>query len=73
MVIPVSSFYENMMGSSFQCYIPIFVEIDPSVLEKKILKGFNIHVYGRGGQLVMCPKYREQNLNFDATTQGGST
>ena len=43
MVIPGSSFYKNMMGLSPQCYIPIFVEIDPSVLEKTF-EGFLTYI-----------------------------
>ena len=38
-----------MMGLSPRCYIPSFVEIGPSVLEKKIFIGF--FIYGRGGHL----------------------
>ena len=39
-----------MMGWSPQCYIPSFVEIDLSVLEKKNFKGF-FTIYGRGCHL----------------------
>ena len=37
-----------MMGRSPQCYIPSFVEIGPSVPEKKNFEGF-FTIYGRGG------------------------
>ena len=39
-VIPVSSFAQTMMGWSTRCYILIFVEIGPPVLEKKIFESF---------------------------------
>ena len=35
-----SSFIQTMMGWSAQCYMPSFVEIDPSVPEKKIFERF---------------------------------
>ena len=38
-----------MMGRSSHGYLQSFVEISPSVPEKKIFEGFNI--YGRGGHL----------------------
>ena len=37
---PGSSFVQTMMGRSPRLYIPSFVEIGPSVLEKKICEGF---------------------------------
>ena len=43
-----------MMGWSPQCYIPSFVEIGPSVPEKKIFKGFLPYV-GMAAILVMGP------------------
>ena len=39
-VTPESSFEQTMMGRSPQCYIPSFVEIGPSVPEKKNFEGF---------------------------------
>ena len=39
-VTPGSSFAQFMMGWSPRCYIPSFVKIGPSVLEKKIFEGF---------------------------------
>ena len=39
-VTPGSSFEQTMMGWSPRCFIPSFVKIGPTVLEKKIFEGF---------------------------------
>ena len=35
-----SSFEQTMIGRSPECYITIFIEISPLVLEKKIMEAF---------------------------------
>ena len=52
-----------MMGPSYKCYIPSFVEIGPLVLENKILKGF-LTIYGRGGHLGHVTNIILININF---------
>ena len=58
-----------MMGWSPRCYIPSFVKIGPSVLEKKIFEGF-LPYMGVAAILVMGPRCREENIV--PPTQGGS-
>ena len=53
-VTPGSSFEQTMMGLSPRCYIPIFVEIGPSVPEKKIFDRF-FRYRGVAAILVMWP------------------
>ena len=60
-----------MMGWSPQCYIPSFVEIGLSVLEKKIFEGFLPHM-GMVAILVMRPASGHQifiSLNLKAFIQ----
>ena len=59
----------TMMGSSSQYYIPSFMEISPSVSEKKIFEGF-LPYMGVAAILVMWPRCGEQT--FVPSTQGGS-
>ena len=51
-VTPGSSFAQFMMGWNPRCYIPSFVKIGPSVLEKKIFEGF-LPYMGMAAILVM--------------------
>ena len=51
-----------MMGRSPQCYIPSFVEIGPSVPEKKNFEGFTI--YGRGGHLGHVTSIVSSDFHF---------
>ena len=58
-VNPGSSFEQIMMGWSPRCYIPSFVEIGSSVLEK-IFEGF--FYMGVAAIFVMWPRCREQTF-----------
>ena len=51
-VAPGSSFILTIMGRSSRCYIQSFVNIGPSVLEKKIFKGV-LPYMGMAAILVM--------------------
>ena len=51
-----------MMGLGPKCYIPSFVEIGQMVLEKKILKCFNIYVHG--GRIGHVTSIMSLNCNY---------
>ena len=52
-----------MMDRSSQCYIPSFVEIGPSVQEKKNFEGF-LPYMGMAAILVMRPAYCHQSFIY---------
>ena len=52
-----------MIGRSPQCYIPSFVEIGPSVKEKKNFEGF-FTIYGRGGHLGHVTSIMASDFHF---------
>ena len=51
-----------MIGLSVRCYIPSFIEIGPTVLEKKILRDFII--YGHSGHLGYVIRIVSFNFSF---------
>ena len=52
-----------MMGWSPRCYIPSFVEIGPSVQEKKIFEVF-FTIYGHGGHLSHVTSILSSDFHF---------
>ena len=52
-----------MMGGSFQCYIPSYMEIVPPVPQKKICEVF-FFIYGRGGHLGHVTSIMLIRFNF---------
>ena len=52
-----------MIGRSPKCYIPRFVEISPSVPEKKNFEGF-FTIYGRGGLLGHVASIMSSDFHF---------
>ena len=71
-VTPGSSFEQTIMGWSPRCYIPSFVKIGLSVLEKKIFEGF-YHIWvwrpswscdPNGVNKLSCPLPRRLHVKF---------
>ena len=53
-----------MMGWSFRCYIPSFVEIGLPVPEKKIFKGFLPYMHGCGDHLGHVTSIMSSDFHF---------
>ena len=59
------NFEQTMIDRSHQCYIPSFIEIGPTVLEKRILKGF-YHIW-TWQPFWSCDPYHVIKFSFPCT------